>query len=64
MLVLTRRAGQRIVIGRGAGAIIIEVREVDRGQARIGVRAPRHVPIWREEIAEDPPSSAKGGDDV
>lgn len=47
MLMMTRRAGQKIVIGDG---ITIEVVEVAGNTVRLGVDAPRSVPVYREEI--------------
>ena len=49
MLLITRRAGERIVVG---DEITIEVVEVSGSQVRLGVRAPRSVSIYREEILE------------
>jgi carbon storage regulator len=49
MLLITRRAGERIVLGDD---IIIEVIEISGTQVRVGVHAPRSVPIYREEIWE------------
>ena len=49
MLTLTRKVGERIQIGDD---IIIEVREIRRNQVRIGVVAPRDIPIQREELLE------------
>lgn len=47
MLVLTRRAGESIVIG---GEITVTVLEARGDQIRIGVDAPRHISIHREEV--------------
>ena len=47
MLMMTRRAGQKIVLGED---ITIEVVEVAGNTVRIGVTAPREVPVYREEI--------------
>ena len=47
MLMMTRRAGQKIVVGDG---ITIEVVEVSGNTVRLGVEAPRSVPVYREEI--------------
>jgi carbon storage regulator len=47
MLMMTRRAGQKIVLGDD---ITIEVVEVAGNTVRIGVNAPRSVPVYREEI--------------
>jgi len=49
MLVLTRRANERIFVD--GGRIVVTVVEVDRrGIARIGIDAPPGVVIDREEI--------------
>ena len=47
MLVLTRRAGQSIVIG---GDIVVTVLEVKGDQIRLGITAPRDVQVHRDEI--------------
>jgi carbon storage regulator len=47
MLMMTRRAGQKIVLGDN---ITIEVVEVAGNTVRLGVNAPRSVPVYREEI--------------
>ena len=47
MLVLTRRAKQSIVIGDG---IVVTVLDIKGDQIRLGIHAPRHVPVYREEL--------------
>jgi carbon storage regulator len=47
MLVLTRKAGERIVIDE---SIVVEVLEVQGNRVRIGIQAPQGVPILREEL--------------
>lgn len=47
MLVLTRKAGQTIVIGDG---IEVTVLSIAGEKVRLGVRAPRDVPVFREEV--------------
>ena len=47
MLVLTRKAGQRIVIGDG---LVITVVSVQGGTVRLGIEAETKVPVYREEI--------------
>lgn len=47
MLVLTRRAGESIVIGNEVTVTVLDVRG---DQIRIGIDAPRTVPIHREEV--------------
>jgi carbon storage regulator len=48
MLVLSRKLGEKIVIGEN---IRITVVKIDRNQIRIGIEAPGDVPVFREEIA-------------
>lgn len=50
MLCLTRKLGERILIGKD---VVLTVIELSRGQVRIGIDAPRDVPIYREEILRD-----------
>lgn len=47
MLVLTRRAGESILIGDD---IVVTVLEHGRDQVRIGIAAPRAVSVHREEV--------------
>ncbi|MEM6290401.1 MAG: carbon storage regulator CsrA [Myxococcota bacterium] len=47
MLTLTRKIGQKILIGNG---IEIVVREVRGRQVRLGISAPHGLPVYREEL--------------
>ena len=47
MLVLTRHANQSIMIGHD---VVVTVLEVRGDQVRLGIRAPRHVDVHREEV--------------
>ncbi|MCL4235575.1 MAG: carbon storage regulator CsrA [Deltaproteobacteria bacterium] len=47
MLVLTRKVGESITIGDN---IRIHIQEVRGNQVKIGIRAPAHVAVHREEI--------------
>ncbi|MFN8535285.1 MAG: carbon storage regulator CsrA [Dehalococcoidia bacterium] len=47
MLVLTRKAGESIVIG---GDVELTVLEIDGDHIRLGIQAPRTVPIYRAEL--------------
>lgn len=47
MLVLTRKTGDKIIIG---DSVEVTVLSVTGNQVRVGVRAPKDVPVHREEI--------------
>ncbi len=47
MLILTRRIGEAINI---SDDILVRILDVDGSQVRIGITAPREVPVHREEI--------------
>jgi carbon storage regulator len=61
MLVLTRKAGERIVI---ADNIIVEVLEVQGNRVRIGIQAPQGVTILREELLTGKTEQPKTKPDV
>ena len=50
MLVLTRSVGERLIINNGE--IQLNVLEIKGNQVRIGINAPKHVSVHREEIYE------------
>jgi len=50
MLVLTRRIGETVVIGEGFNTSFT-VLGINGNQVKIGVNAPRDVPVRRQEIA-------------
>jgi carbon storage regulator len=47
MLILTRRPGERVVIG---DEILVTVMGVSGHTVRLGIAAPQGIPIYREEI--------------
>jgi carbon storage regulator len=53
LLVLSRKLGEKIVIN---GNIILTVVDIDRGKIRLGIEAPREVPIMREELLRQIPA--------
>ena len=48
MLVLSRKVNEKIVID---GSIVLTVVKIERNQIRLGIEAPGHVTIFREEIS-------------
>ena len=47
MLVVTRRPGQSVLIG---GDVEVFVLEIDGGQVRVGINAPRKIRVLRREL--------------
>ena len=47
MLIITRKPGEKIMLGDD---VTIEVIEVSGSSVRIGIAAPRSLPVYREEI--------------
>lgn len=54
MLVLSRKLGEKIVIGEN---IVVTVVKIDRNQIRLGIEAPHAVAVYREEIAPTQPTT-------
>jgi len=50
MLVLTRKVNESLIIG---DHITVTVLGVKGNQVRIGVDAPKDVPVWREELHKE-----------
>jgi len=50
VLTLTRKIGQKILIGNG---IEVVVREIRGRQVRLGIVAPDGLPVFREELYQD-----------
>lgn len=49
MLVLSRKMGEQICIGSG---IQIKVLAIEKGRVRLGLAAPRELPIYRQELCQ------------
>ena len=54
MLVLTRKVTERLYIG---DEICVTVVRLEGNQVRLGIEAPRHVPVIREELLDEPVAS-------
>ena len=49
MLVLSRKVGEKILIGDNISVTVVRVAQ---GMVRIGVEAPHNLPVVREEIKD------------
>ena len=47
MLLITRRVGEKIMVGDD---VVVHVMEIVGNTVRVGIQAPRSVPVYREEI--------------
>jgi carbon storage regulator CsrA len=65
MLVLTRKPGQKLMVGDN---VVVTVLSLRNGQVRIGIEAPRSISIRREElevlpeVGDDDPELVAAGD--
>lgn len=51
MLVLSRQEGSSIRIGDSVEVVVLEI---SGGRVRLGISAPREVPVLRKELCEGP----------
>ena len=50
MLVLSRKINQSIMVGDNVRVVIVSV---DRDQVKLGIEAPRDIPVHRSEVYEE-----------
>ena len=50
MLVLTRKKGEILAIGED---IFISVIDVRGDSVRLGIEAPKSIPVWRKEVLDE-----------
>jgi carbon storage regulator len=58
MLVVSRKAGETIHIGKD---ITITIVEVDRGKIRVGIQAPKDISIYRGELLQANENAQEAG---
>jgi carbon storage regulator len=56
MLVLTRKAGERLYIGDDICVVVVRL---EGGQVRIGIEAPREIVVMRAELLPGSPRRAE-----
>ena len=58
MLIITRRVGEKIRLGDD---VLLEVMEVTGSTVRVGIAAPKSIPVYREEIWAAVTAAPPGG---
>ncbi|WP_444892134.1 carbon storage regulator CsrA [Microbulbifer sp. TRSA001] len=61
MLILKRRTGENLRIGANVSITVLEVKG---NQVKIGIRAPKSIPVHREEIYRRVQKERVAGDGV
>ncbi len=57
MLVLARKKGERVMVGRNVEVVVLEVH---RNRVKLGISGPDNVPIHRKEVYHEPAPSPTG----
>jgi carbon storage regulator len=52
MLVLNRKPNEKIVVGEGPDEVTITILSIGRDRVRLGIEAPRTVPVDRQEVRD------------
>ena len=56
MLVLSRKRDERIIIGKD---VVIQILDIRGNQVRIGITAPKEIPVVREEKPQETKNLAR-----
>lgn len=65
MLVLSRKEGEQIVIGDDPKTqAVVTLIEIRGNQVRLGIKAPRDIPVNRREIMDIPPEDDRSNPPV
>jgi carbon storage regulator len=52
MLVLSRKTDEQLIIKLGDDTVVVRILNVGSDRVRLGIVAPRHVAVHREEVAK------------
>ena len=52
MLVLSRKKNESIIIGDGEDAVTVVIVEIRGDKVRLGIEAPKEIPVHRREVYE------------
>jgi carbon storage regulator len=61
VLIITRKPGEKIMLGDD---IVVHLMEIVGNTARIGIEAPRSIPVYREELWKVVRDENRAADDV
>jgi len=56
LLVLSRKIGERIIINDN---IVLVVLAVEKGKVKLGIEAPKEMPIFKKELLDFQPKDVK-----
>lgn len=56
MLVLSRKVGERLLIGEN---VVVQLIRIKGNQVQLGITAPTEMRVWREEIYPGPEAPPK-----
>lgn len=62
MLMLERREGESFIISTSHGVITVVVADITGKKVKIGVAAPRDVPVYRDELWQQMQEGVPYGD--